>query len=101
MSYLGDCQVGDHANIGAGTITCNYDGVNKHQTILEDGSFIGSGVQAVAPVVVGKEAYIASGSTINRNVPAGALGISRSKQENKEGYAEILKNRMKAKKKDH
>lgn len=101
LSYVGDATIGKEVNVGCGFITCNYDGVNKHQTILEDHSFIGSGVQAVAPIVVGKEAYIASGSTINRNVPAGALGIGRSKQENKEGYAEILKNRMKAKKKDH
>ncbi len=83
LSYLGDAIIGDEVNIGAGTITCNYDGVSKHQTIIEDGVFVGSDTQFVAPVHIHKGAYIAAGSTITKNVPAGALGIARGKQENK------------------
>ena len=67
-------------NIGAGTITCNYDGVNKHVTVIEDGAFIGSNTNLVAPVTVGWDAYIGAGSTITQDVPPGALGLERSKQ---------------------
>lgn len=80
-SYIGDSVLGSKVNIGAGTITCNYDGVHKHQTIIEDGAFIGSNSNLVAPVTVGKNAYIGAGSTITTDVPDGALGLERSKQQ--------------------
>jgi bifunctional UDP-N-acetylglucosamine pyrophosphorylase/glucosamine-1-phosphate N-acetyltransferase len=86
-------------NIGCGFIACNYDGVNKHETKIEDGAFVGSGVRAIAPVTIGKNSYVATGSTINRDIPADALGIAREKQDNKEGYAPRLKARMLAQKK--
>jgi bifunctional UDP-N-acetylglucosamine pyrophosphorylase / glucosamine-1-phosphate N-acetyltransferase len=91
LSYLGDATVGDRVNVGAGTITCNYDGEKKHQTIIEDGAFIGSDSQLVAPVKVGKGAYVAAGSSITLDVPAGALGIARARQNNVEGWAERKK----------
>ncbi|MDO8794080.1 MAG: bifunctional UDP-N-acetylglucosamine diphosphorylase/glucosamine-1-phosphate N-acetyltransferase GlmU [Vicinamibacterales bacterium] len=87
LSYLGDAQVGADVNVGAGTITCNYDGKKKHQTVIEDGAFIGSGTQLVAPVTVGKGAYVAAGSSITENVPAQALGVARQRQHNVEGWA--------------
>ena len=87
LAYLGDATIGEAANIGAGTITCNYDGVKKHPTVIEDGAFIGSDSQLVAPVRVGKGAYVAAGSTITQDVPAEALGIARGRQENKPGWA--------------
>ncbi len=96
LSYIGDADIGENVNIGCGFIACNYDGVNKHKTIIKDGAFVGSGVQAVAPVTFGKDAYVATGSTINRDVPEGALAVGRARQENKEGYAERLKSRMQA-----
>jgi bifunctional UDP-N-acetylglucosamine pyrophosphorylase/glucosamine-1-phosphate N-acetyltransferase len=80
LSYLGDSEIGDNVNIGAGTITCNYDGKAKHKTIIEDGVFIGSDTQLVAPVKVRTGAYIGAGSTITRDVPALALALSRAKQ---------------------
>jgi bifunctional UDP-N-acetylglucosamine pyrophosphorylase/glucosamine-1-phosphate N-acetyltransferase len=80
LSYLGDAEIGDGVNIGAGTITCNYDGVNKHLTVIEDDVFIGSDTQLVAPVTVGKGADIGAGSTITRDVPPGQLTLSRSRQ---------------------
>jgi bifunctional UDP-N-acetylglucosamine pyrophosphorylase/glucosamine-1-phosphate N-acetyltransferase len=86
LSYLGDATIGAGANIGAGTITCNYDGARKHQTIIEDGAFIGSDTQLVAPVTVGAGAYVAAGSSITHDVPAGALGVARAKQTNIEGW---------------
>jgi bifunctional UDP-N-acetylglucosamine pyrophosphorylase/glucosamine-1-phosphate N-acetyltransferase len=86
LAYLGDSAIGARANIGAGTITCNYDGEKKHQTTIGDGAFVGSDTTLVAPVTVGDGAYIAAGSAITRNVPPGALGIARAKQENKEGW---------------
>src|SRR3990172_2218201 len=88
LSYIGDAIIGKDVNIGAGTITCNYDGIKKHQTIIEDGAFIGSDTQLVAPVKVGKNAYIGSGSTITKNVPAGSLALSRPEQRNIEGWVE-------------
>jgi bifunctional UDP-N-acetylglucosamine pyrophosphorylase/glucosamine-1-phosphate N-acetyltransferase len=91
LSYLGDATIGDKVNIGAGTITCNYDGVHKHPTVIEDGAFIGSDSQLVAPVRVGKGAYVAAGSSIVEDVPAGALGIARGKQVNKDGWVEKKK----------
>jgi bifunctional UDP-N-acetylglucosamine pyrophosphorylase/glucosamine-1-phosphate N-acetyltransferase len=87
LSYIGDAEVGADVNIGAGTITCNYDGVNKHKTILEDGVFIGSDTQLVAPVRVGRGAYVGAGSTITKDVPADALALSRTPQRNIEGWA--------------
>jgi bifunctional UDP-N-acetylglucosamine pyrophosphorylase/glucosamine-1-phosphate N-acetyltransferase len=93
LSYLGDATIGDKVNIGAGTITCNYDGTHKHQTVIEDGVFIGSDSQLVAPVRVGKGAYVAAGSSIVDDVPPGALGIARGKQVNKDGWVERKKSR--------
>ncbi|MGB8222846.1 MAG: bifunctional UDP-N-acetylglucosamine diphosphorylase/glucosamine-1-phosphate N-acetyltransferase GlmU [Polyangiales bacterium] len=98
LSYVGDGIIGDGVNIGAGTIFCNYDGEQKHSTILEDGVFIGSDSQLIAPVTVKKGAYVASGTTVTKDVPEDALAISRSKQENREGYASRLRARLRAKK---
>lgn len=83
LSYLGDTEVKEGVNIGAGTITCNYDGLKKHKTTIEAGAFIGSGTELVAPVKIGKRAYVAAGSTITKNVSPESLAISRSKQEEK------------------
>jgi bifunctional UDP-N-acetylglucosamine pyrophosphorylase / glucosamine-1-phosphate N-acetyltransferase len=94
-AYLGDATIGENVNIGAGTITCNYDGVKKHQTVIEDGAFIGSDTQLVAPVTVGKGAYVGSGSTVRHNVPAGALAVSAGKQRNLEGWADKKKRKLK------
>jgi len=88
LSYLGDAQIGEGVNVGAGTITCNYDGVAKHQTIIEDGAFIGSDTQLVAPVRVGKGAYVGSGATVREDVPEGALAVSAGKQRNIDGWVE-------------
>jgi bifunctional UDP-N-acetylglucosamine pyrophosphorylase/glucosamine-1-phosphate N-acetyltransferase len=87
LSYIGDAEIGAGVNIGAGTITCNYDGVNKHKTVLEDGVFIGSDTQLVAPVRVGRGAYVGAGSTITKDVPADALALSRTPQRIIEGWA--------------
>ena len=91
LAYLGDAVIGEGVNVGAGTITCNYDGKKKHQTTIEDGAFIGSDSQLVAPVTIGKGAYVAAGSSITENVPAGSLAISRGKQINKEGWVDRKK----------
>jgi bifunctional UDP-N-acetylglucosamine pyrophosphorylase / glucosamine-1-phosphate N-acetyltransferase len=91
LAYLGDAEVGERCNIGAGTITCNYDGVNKHLTTLGDGVFIGSDTQLVAPVTVGDGAFVAAGSTITQDVPAGSLAMSRAPQTVKAGWAERRK----------
>ncbi len=99
LSYVGDAKVGTNVNIGAGTITCNYDGENKHQTVIGDGVFIGSDTQLVAPVKVGKGAVIAAGSTITSDVPAGALGISRVEQKTIKGWVASRKTDPKATKK--
>jgi bifunctional UDP-N-acetylglucosamine pyrophosphorylase/glucosamine-1-phosphate N-acetyltransferase len=99
LAYLGDATIGADVNIGAGVITCNYDGVKKHQTIIEDGVFVGTDSQLVAPVTVGKGAYVAAGSSITENVPPGALGIGRGRQVNKEGWADARKKRRDAVKK--
>jgi len=87
LSYIGDAEVGAEANIGAGTITCNYDGVNKHKTVIEEGAFIGSDTQLVAPVRVGKGAYVGAGSTITKDVPPDSLSLSRTPQKTVEGWA--------------
>src|SRR5918999_1454158 len=86
LAYLGDATIGAGVNVGAGTITCNYDGEKKHPTVIEDGAFIGSDSQLIAPVRVGKDAYVAAGSSITDDVPAGSLAIARGKQVNKEGW---------------
>jgi len=93
LAYLGDAQIGDKVNIGAGTITCNYDGVNKNQTTIEDGAFIGSDTQLIAPVTIGKGAYVGSGTTVRENVPAGALAVSAGKQRNLEGWVDKKRKR--------
>lgn len=93
-SYLGDAEVGQQANIGAGVITCNYDGSRKHRTEIEDGAFIGTNVNLVAPIRIGKGAYVAAGSTVTSDVPAGALAIARTRQENKQGYVARLRSRQ-------
>jgi len=86
LSYIGDSEIGSKVNIGAGTITCNYDGVNKFKTIIEDGAFIGSDTQLVAPVTVGKNATIGAGSTITKDTPAEQLTLSRTKQISVAGW---------------
>jgi bifunctional UDP-N-acetylglucosamine pyrophosphorylase/glucosamine-1-phosphate N-acetyltransferase len=91
LAYLGDARIGAHVNVGAGTITCNYDGTKKHETVIEDGAFIGSDTQLIAPVTVGKGAYVAAGSSITTDVPPGALGIARGRQANVEGWVERKK----------
>jgi bifunctional UDP-N-acetylglucosamine pyrophosphorylase/glucosamine-1-phosphate N-acetyltransferase len=96
LAYLGDATIGDRVNIGAGTITCNYDGVRKNPTVIEDEVFIGSDTQLIAPVRVGRGAYVAAGSSITQDVPAGALGIARGRQENKEGWVAMKKARASA-----
>jgi bifunctional UDP-N-acetylglucosamine pyrophosphorylase/glucosamine-1-phosphate N-acetyltransferase len=96
LSYLGDAEIGARTNIGAGTITSNYDGVNKSKTIIGEDVFIGSHTSLVAPVTVGDRAYTASGSTINQDVEPEALAISRARQENKQGYAPKLRARAEA-----
>jgi bifunctional UDP-N-acetylglucosamine pyrophosphorylase/glucosamine-1-phosphate N-acetyltransferase len=88
LAYLGDASVGEKANVGAGTITCNYDGVAKHKTTIEAGAFIGSDSQLVAPVTIGRGAYVGSGTTVTKDVPRGALALSRVKQTNIEGWAD-------------
>jgi len=87
LTYLGDAEIGEGVNIGAGTITCNYDGVNKHQTVIEDGVFVGSDSTLVAPVKIGRGAYIAAASCITEDVPADALAFGRARQSVKEGWA--------------
>lgn len=96
LAYLGDGIIGENVNVGAGTIFCNYDGFNKHTTTLEDGSFIGSDSQLIAPIRIGKGAYVGTGTTVTQDVPDDALAISRTKQVNKEGYASRLRGRLKA-----
>ena len=86
LAYLGDATIGARVNVGAGTITCNYDGTHKHPTVIEDGAFIGSDTQLIAPVRVGRGAYVAAGSSITEDVPAGALGIARGRQTNIDGW---------------
>jgi bifunctional UDP-N-acetylglucosamine pyrophosphorylase/glucosamine-1-phosphate N-acetyltransferase len=91
LAYVGDSTVGSRVNIGAGTITCNYDGVNKHRTVIEDDAFIGSDSQLVAPVTVGKGATLGAGTTLTRNAPAGKLTVSRAKQMTIESWQRPVK----------
>ena len=93
LSYLGDTEAGSAVNIGAGTITCNYDGQHKHKTVIEDRAFIGSGSQLVAPVSIREEAYVAAGSSITEDVPPQSLGIARSRQINKPGWGKQRRKR--------
>ncbi len=86
LTYIGDAVIGENTNIGAGTITCNYDGKNKHKTIIGENSFIGSNSVLVAPVNLGSEVYTAAGSVITKNVPNKTLAFGRAKQINKEGW---------------
>ena len=87
LSYVGDASVGAGANIGAGTITCNYDGVRKHRTTIGEGAFIGSNSTLVAPLEIGAHAYTAAGSTVTEDVPEGALALGRARQVLKSGWA--------------
>ena len=86
LSYVGDASLGRNVNVGAGTITCNYDGVNKHQTVLGDGVFVGSNTSLVAPVNVAEQATIGAGSTITRDISEGELAVARGKQRNIAGW---------------
>ncbi|HDY70335.1 MAG TPA: bifunctional UDP-N-acetylglucosamine diphosphorylase/glucosamine-1-phosphate N-acetyltransferase GlmU, partial [Nitrospirae bacterium] len=96
LSYIGDAEVGRDVNIGAGTITCNYDGIRKHKTSVGNGVFVGSDSQLVAPVTVNDGAYIGAGSTITGDVPSGALAVSRCEQRNVKGW---VKRKMRKNKK--
>lgn len=87
LSYIGDASIGKGANIGAGTITCNYDGIKKSQTVIEDGAFVGSDTMLIAPVRVGKGAVTGAGSAISKDIPAGSLGLERADQKNIAGWA--------------
>jgi len=86
LTYLGDTVIGAGVNVGAGTITCNYDGVNKSRTTIEDGAFIGSNSSLVAPVTIGREATIAAGSVVTRDAPEGMLTVARARQSTIEGW---------------
>jgi bifunctional UDP-N-acetylglucosamine pyrophosphorylase/glucosamine-1-phosphate N-acetyltransferase len=96
LSYVGDATIGDKANIGAGTITCNYDGVHKHQTVVGAGAFVGSNSTLVAPVTIGDNAYVAAGSTVTAPVPDDALAVGRARQQNKDGWAARRRARQQA-----
>ncbi len=93
FSYLGDARLGSNVNIGAGVITCNYDGRSKHLTIIEDGAFVGSDAAIVAPVTIGKGAYVGAGSVITKDVPAGSLAVGRADQKTIEGWADRRRSR--------
>ena len=84
---MGDAEVGSDSNIGAGTITCNYDGKDKHKTKIGNSSFVGTNSSLVAPITVGSNSYVAAGSVITKDIPDNALGVGRSKQENKENWS--------------
>ncbi|ATO57447.1 bifunctional UDP-N-acetylglucosamine diphosphorylase/glucosamine-1-phosphate N-acetyltransferase GlmU [Bartonella sp. 1-1C] len=99
LSYIGDAEIGKHTNIGAGTITCNYDGFNKHKIVIGDNTFIGSNSALVSPLIIGEGAYIASGSVITENVPADSMALGRARQIIKEDRAEKLRERLSANKK--
>jgi bifunctional UDP-N-acetylglucosamine pyrophosphorylase/glucosamine-1-phosphate N-acetyltransferase len=100
LSYLGDATIGSGVNIGAGTITCNYDGVSKYKTTIEEGAFIGSDSQLVAPITVGRGAYVGSGTTVTKDVPRGALALTRVKQVNVEGWADRFREAQAKRKKN-
>jgi bifunctional UDP-N-acetylglucosamine pyrophosphorylase/glucosamine-1-phosphate N-acetyltransferase len=94
LAYLGDASIGAASNIGAGTITCNYDGFRKHKTTIGDGAFIGSNSALVAPVNVGAGAYVATGAVVTRDVPGDALAVARVRQENKDGWAQKFREKF-------
>jgi bifunctional UDP-N-acetylglucosamine pyrophosphorylase/glucosamine-1-phosphate N-acetyltransferase len=98
LTYLGDAEIGAGSNIGAGVITCNYDGVNKHQTLIGQGAFVGSDSTLVAPVAIGDGAYIGAGSCVTRDVPPGALAVGRARQITKEGWVAARRARKEEKK---
>jgi bifunctional UDP-N-acetylglucosamine pyrophosphorylase/glucosamine-1-phosphate N-acetyltransferase len=91
LAYIGDSEVGRNVNIGAGTITCNYDGANKHRTVIEDDAFIGSDTQLVAPVRVGRGATLGAGTTLTKDAPPGELTVSRAKQASIPGWKRPVK----------
>ncbi len=96
LTYLGDAVIGSKVNIGAGTITCNYDGQRKHVTTIEDGAFIGSDSQLIAPITIGEGAYVGTGTTVRQDVPAGSLAVSAGKQRNIEGWVDEKKRKSNA-----
>jgi bifunctional UDP-N-acetylglucosamine pyrophosphorylase/glucosamine-1-phosphate N-acetyltransferase len=98
LTYLGDTEVGEKVNVGAGTITCNYDGVSKHKTIIEDGVFVGSDSILIAPVRIGKGAYVAAATTVTEDVPPDSLALGRARQIVKEGWAKAKREKAKAQK---
>ena len=87
LTYLGDADLGNHVNIGAGTITANYDGIQQHKTFVKDHAFIGSNTSLISPVIIGESTFTAAGSVITENIPDNAFAVARSKQVNKENYA--------------
>ena len=93
MTYIGDSDVGQKVNFGCGVVTVNYDGKQKHRTVVKDGAFIGSNVNLIAPVTIGENALLAAGSTITQSVEEGDMGIARSYQEIKKGYGRKYKNK--------
>ncbi len=94
LTYIGDAELGRDVNIGAGCVTCNYDGFNKFRTIIEDGVFVGSGTMMVAPITLGKGSLVAAGSTLTNDVPPDALAIARSQQSAKEGWAAARREKL-------
>ncbi|HEX5486324.1 MAG TPA: DapH/DapD/GlmU-related protein, partial [Limnobacter sp.] len=96
LAYIGDAVIGERVNVGAGTITCNYDGANKHLTVIEDDVFIGSDTQLVAPVTVRKGATLGAGTTLTKEAPANALTVSRAKQVTVTGWVRPVKQPKKA-----
>ena len=98
LTYLGDSEIGERVNVGAGTITCNYDGVNKHKTIIEDGVFVGSDSILIAPVRIGKGAYVAAATTVTEDVPPDSLALGRARQIVKEGWAKKKERKQRRKK---
>ena len=96
LSYVGDATVGDKANIGAGAITCNYDGADKHETVIGAGAFVGTNSSLVAPVTIGAGAYVGAGSVITKSVPPGALAVARARQEMREGWVARTKKTLKS-----
>jgi bifunctional UDP-N-acetylglucosamine pyrophosphorylase/glucosamine-1-phosphate N-acetyltransferase len=97
LTYLGDAEIGTGVNVGAGTITCNYDGVNKFGTVIGDNVFVGSDTTLVAPIEIGKGAYIGAASCITENVPEDSLAVARGRQVNKEGWAKRKRDEQKKK----
>jgi bifunctional UDP-N-acetylglucosamine pyrophosphorylase/glucosamine-1-phosphate N-acetyltransferase len=96
LTYLGDAHIGEFSNIGAGTVTCNYDGIMKHRTTIGKGAFIGSSTMLVAPVTVGDGALTGSGSVITQDVPADAIALGRARQTNRLGMASVLFDKLRA-----